>query len=188
MEELRIEYLPVDALKPYERNARKHAEADVEAIMRSIEEFGFDDPIGIWGEENIIVEGHGRLEAAKQLAMETVPVIRLDHLTDEQRRAYALTHNKSAELSSWDFGVLDDELADLEAFFDMTDFGFAEPPKLIDSMMDDFGVAGEQEKHGTISLTFENPEDAEEVKSFIRRNDQFGIVMTVLNYVREQNA
>lgn len=124
MEELRIEYLPVDALKPYERNARKHAEADVEAIMRSIEEFGFDDPIGVWGEENIIVEGHGRLEAAKQLAMETVPVIRLDHLTDEQRRAYALAHNKTAELSGWDFGTLESELDALSAEFDMADFGF----------------------------------------------------------------
>lgn len=124
MEELRIEYLPVDALKPYERNARKHAEADVEAIMRSIEEFGFDDPIGIWGKENLIVEGHGRLEAAKQLAMETVPVIRLDHLTDEQRRAYALAHNKTAELSGWDFGTLEEELKSLESDFNMADFGF----------------------------------------------------------------
>lgn len=126
MEELRIEYLPVDALKPYERNARKHAEADVEAIMRSIEEFGFDDPIGIWGKDNLIVEGHGRLEAAKQLAMETVPVIRLDHLTDEQRRAYALAHNKTAELSGWDFAKLEEELADLDGLFDMSEFGFEE--------------------------------------------------------------
>lgn len=125
MEELRIEYLPVDALKPYERNARKHAEADVEAIMRSIEEFGFDDPIGIWGKDNLIVEGHGRLEAAKQLAMETVPVIRLDHLTDEQRRAYALAHNKTAELSGWDHEAVESELRDLD--FDMTLFGFWEP-------------------------------------------------------------
>lgn len=135
MEELRIEYLPVDALKPYERNARKHAEADVEAIMRSIEEFGFDDPIGVWGEENIIVEGHGRLEAAKQLAMETVPVIRLDHLTDEQRRAYALAHNKTAELSGWDFGTLESELDALSAEFDMADFGFD---------LDDEGPAGNE--------------------------------------------
>lgn len=130
MEELRIEYLPVDALKPYERNARKHAEADVEAIMRSIEEFGFDDPIGVWGKDNLIVEGHGRLEAAKQLAMETVPVIRLDHLTDEQRRAYALAHNKTAELSGWDFAALEEELNELEAEFDMADFGFIDTTEL----------------------------------------------------------
>lgn len=82
--------------------------------------------IGIWGKENLIVEGHGRLEAAKQLAMETVPVIRLDHLTDEQRRAYALAHNKTAELSGWDFGTLESELDALEEMFSMGDFGFAD--------------------------------------------------------------
>ena len=99
MNTLHIEQLPVDALHPYERNARKHAEKDVTAIIASIEEFGFNDPIGIWGADNLIVEGHGRLSAAKQLGMKTVPCIRLDHLTDEQRRAYALAHNKTAELS-----------------------------------------------------------------------------------------
>ena len=83
------------------KNARKHADADVSTIVKSIEEFGFDDPIGIWGENNTIVEGHGRLIAAKKLGMKQVPVIRLDHLTDEQRRAYALAHNKTAEMSDW---------------------------------------------------------------------------------------
>lgn len=123
MNDLRIEYLPVGSLKPYEKNARKHETADVTAIAKSIEEFGFDDPIGIWGEDNIIVEGHGRLLAAKKLGMETVPVIRLDHLTDEQRRAYALAHNKTAELSEWDFDLLSDELDDIFDI-DMGEFGF----------------------------------------------------------------
>lgn len=146
MEELRIEYLPVDALKPYERNARKHGDADVEAIMRSIEEFGFDDPIGVWGEENLIVEGHGRLEAAKQLAMETVPVIRLDHLTDEQRRAYALAHNKTAELSGWDFAKLEEELNDLEGLFDMSEFGFEDHTVNTDALDELFAPAEEKDK------------------------------------------
>lgn len=146
MEELRIEYLPLDALKPYERNARKHAEADVEAIMRSIEEFGFDDPIGIWGKDNLIVEGHGRLEAAKQLAMETVPVIRLDHLTDEQRRAYALAHNKTAELSGWDFAALEKELNELEADFNMAEFGFEDHTVNADALDDLFAPAEEKPK------------------------------------------
>ena len=85
MEQLKIEYLPVDSLKPYSKHARKHSEKDIQAIINSIEEFGFDDPIGIWSNQNIIVEGHGRLIAAKRLGMEKVPCIRLDHLTDEQR-------------------------------------------------------------------------------------------------------
>ena len=120
---LQIEYLPVGDLKPYEKNARKHAEKDISAIKASIEQFGFDDPIGIWGEKNLIVEGHGRILAAKALGMETVPVIRLDHLTDEQRRAYALAHNKTAEMSAWDFDVLDVELEDIFDV-DMEQFGF----------------------------------------------------------------
>lgn len=120
--ELHIEYLPISQLKPYEKNARKHTDKDVEAIVSSIREFGFSDPIGIWG-ENLIVEGHGRLQAAKKLGMDKVPCIRLDHLTDEQRRAYALAHNKTAELSAWDTDLLGSELADIFDI-DMEEFGF----------------------------------------------------------------
>ena len=122
--ELKIEYLSVKDLRPYEKNARKHADADVSTIVKSIEEFGFDDPIGVWGKDNTIVEGHGRLIAAKKLGMKKVPVIHLDHLTDEQRRAYALAHNKTAEMSDWDFEMLESELGDITDI-DMTDFGFS---------------------------------------------------------------
>ena len=120
---LKIEYLPVDSLKPYSKNARKHSEKDIQAIINSIEEFGFDDPIGIWSDQNIIVEGHGRLIAAKRLGMDEVPCIRLDHLTDEQRKAYALAHNKTAELSKWFDELLQSELTDIENI-DMELFGF----------------------------------------------------------------
>lgn len=112
--ELRIEYLPVDCLTPYEGNTRKHAPEDIDQIKASILADGFLDPIGIWGEKNIIVEGHGRQIAAKELGMETVPCIRLDHLTDTQRRDYAIRHNRTAELSEWDFGKLEEEIARLE--------------------------------------------------------------------------
>lgn len=121
--ELKIEYLPIENLKPYNKNARKHSDKDINAIANSIKEFGFSDPIGIWGNENIIVEGHGRLLAAKRLGMMAVPVIRLDHLTDEQRKAYALAHNKTAELSSWFDELLRTELTDIENI-DMELFGF----------------------------------------------------------------
>ena len=120
---LSVEYLPVGALRPYERNARKHRKEDVQGIVNSIRQFGFDDPIGIWGPDNLIVEGHGRLLAAKQLGMETVPCIRLDHLNDEQRRAYALAHNKTAENSEWDFDILPEELESI-VDIDMSKFGF----------------------------------------------------------------
>ena len=123
MDDLKIEYLDVKDLKPYDRNARKHQDEDVAAIVNSIKEFGFSDPIGVWGADNEIVEGHGRLEAAKKLKMDKVPVIHLDHLTDEQRRAYALAHNKTAELSSWLDDVLSDELDNIFDI-DMSEFGF----------------------------------------------------------------
>lgn len=123
---LKIVTLPIDSLTPYEKNARQHKDMDVGVIKKSIEEFGMCDPIGIWGEKNIIVEGHGRLLALKELGYKEVPCIRLDHLTNEQRKAYALTHNRSAELSSWDFDTLDEELKALEGDFDLSSLGFEE--------------------------------------------------------------
>lgn len=111
---MNVEYIPVGQLKPYEKNARKHEEYDVGQIAESIERYGFNDPIGIWGKDNIIVEGHGRLLAAKKLGMDKVPCIRLDDLTDEQRREYAIMHNKTAELSSWDFDLLAEDIGDLD--------------------------------------------------------------------------
>ena len=113
MNELRIEYLSPDDLTPYEKNTRKHAPKDIEGIKTSILRCGFEDPIGVWGEKNIIVEGHGRCIAAKELGMKTVPCIRLDHLSEEQFREYAIRHNRSAEMSEWDFGKLEEEIAAL---------------------------------------------------------------------------
>ena len=122
---LKIEYVKVNEINEYENNARKHEEHDVHAIAKSIEQFGFSDPIGVWGKANTIVEGHGRYLAALELGLDEVPVIRLDHLSDEERRAYALAHNKTAELSEWDFGKLEEELNELEGIIDMTDFGWS---------------------------------------------------------------
>lgn len=119
--ELKIEYVDIDTIEPYEKNAREHGKNDVKAIIKSIKEFGFNDPIGVW--HNSIVEGHGRLLAAKEIGMSQVPIIRLDELTDEQRRAYMLAHNKTAELSDWDYDVLASELKDI-ADIDMSEFGF----------------------------------------------------------------
>lgn len=119
--ELKIEYVSLESLRPYEKNARAHGKEDLKAIIASIQDFGFNDPIGVW--HDVIVEGHGRWLAAKEIGMEKVPVIRLDELTDEQRKAYALAHNKTAELSGWDFDVLAAELKDISEF-DMSLFGF----------------------------------------------------------------
>lgn len=126
MEGLKIVYLAPDELTPYERNVRVHAPADIEQIKNSILKTGFNDPIGIWGDQNVIVEGHGRLIAAKELHLDKVPCIRLDHLTDTQRRDYMIRHNRTQELSSWDFDKLAEEIAALTcAGVDMSDLKFA---------------------------------------------------------------
>ena len=117
--DLKIEIIPIDQLAPYEHNTRAHNDDDVAQIARSIERYGFNDPIGVWSDKNIIVEGHGRLMAAKSLGMTTVPVIRLDHLTDDQRREYGIMHNKTAELSDWDWEQLEHELSEI----DLSEFG-----------------------------------------------------------------
>lgn len=122
MEKLKIEYLPITELKPYDNNAKIHTPEQIEQIKTSIEMFGFNDPIGIWGGANEIVEGHGRLMAAKDLGFDEVPVIRLDELTDEERRAYMLAHNQLTMNTGFDFELLEIELENLE--IDMEQFGF----------------------------------------------------------------
>lgn len=117
---IQIEYINIDKLTPYQKNTRKHGTEDVKKIAKSISKHGMCDPIGVWGEENIIVEGHGRYAACKSLGIETVPVLRLDEMTDKQRREYAIAHNRTAEFSVWDFDMLKEESKEL----DFSDFDF----------------------------------------------------------------
>ena len=121
MDKLKIEYVDINSIKPYEKNAKKHPAEQIEQIKKSIEQFGMDDPIGIW--HDTIVEGHGRLIACKELGYTEVPIIRLDHLTDEERKAYTLAHNKLTMNSDFDIDILNEELASFDDI-DMSDFGF----------------------------------------------------------------
>lgn len=118
---MKIENIDINLLTPYKNNAKKHPKKQIEQIMNSIREFGMNDPIGIWGNNNIIVEGHGRYLACKKLGMTEVPCIRLDNLTDEQRKAYTLAHNKVAE-SEFDWDMVELEMDDIN--IDMEQFGF----------------------------------------------------------------
>ena len=120
MKEMKIEYKNIDEIIPYENNPRLNDNA-VDYVANSIKEFGFKVPI-IIDKDNIIVAGHTRLKAAKQLGLEEVPVIKADDLTDEQIKAFRIADNKVSEKAEWDLDKLSIELQDIN--FDMSEFGF----------------------------------------------------------------
>lgn len=133
MENLKVEYVDINTLKEYEKNAKLHPQEQIEQIKKSIQSFNMIDPIGVW-KDNTIIEGNGRYKACKQLGIKEVPIIRLNHLTDEERKAYTLAHNKLTMNSDFDFNILDAELSDID--IDMTDFGFEK----LDINIDDYGT------------------------------------------------
>ena len=131
---LKVEYKNIDELIPYVNNARTHSENQVTQISASIKEFGFNDPIGLDG-ENGIIEGHGRLLAAKKLKMKEVPTIELSHLSDTQKKAYILAHNKLALNAGWDDDLLAAELEELKRLdldFSVVGFEDVELSELLD--------------------------------------------------------
>ena len=125
-DDLRQDMMRVSELVPYAGNAKRHPDWQVSQIASSIRAFGFNDPVAVWRDVAghwVIVEGHGRLLAARELGMDEVPVIRLDHLDDEGRRAYTLAHNKLTMNTDFDAQLLGFELDAIEGF-DMAEFGF----------------------------------------------------------------
>lgn len=113
--------MKIDEVKPYPNNPRNNDDG-VEAVANSIKEFGWQQPIVV-DKDNVIIVGHTRYKAAKKLGMDKVPVVVASNLSDEPVRAYRLADNKTGELTDWDMGLLNDELADI-ADIDMSNFGF----------------------------------------------------------------
>jgi hypothetical protein len=124
-----IAYSPLEALVPDPKNPRTHVRAQICAIARSIKTFGFNAPILVDG-RNQIVAGHGRYEAAKILGLVDVPVVRLEHLTEAQARAYMLADNKLTDQSFWDerkVAIVLKELSDIALDFEIEATGFEAP-------------------------------------------------------------
>lgn len=121
-----VEHWSLQRLIPYAKNARTHDDTQVSQIAGSIAEFGFVNPILV-GDDNIIIAGHGRLMAAQQLGLDTVPVIVLHHLTEAQRRALVIADNKIAENAGWNDELLKLELEELgDLGFDLDVIGFSD--------------------------------------------------------------
>jgi ParB-like chromosome segregation protein Spo0J len=109
---MNIEHLDTTSLVPYAKNARIHDDTQIALLARSIETYGFNNPVLIDAAGGIIA-GHGRVMAAQHLGLAQVPCIRLAHLSEAQKRAYIIADNKLAESSRWDFGLLADEVREL---------------------------------------------------------------------------
>lgn len=119
----RMEFWPVEKLKPYARNPRIHTTEHVLQIAASIKQFGFNAPILV-DKKDGIVGGHGRYLAAMSIGMKEVPVVILDHLDEDMKRAYIIADNKLALNSTWDTGLLLEEISALN--FDPAILGFAQ--------------------------------------------------------------
>jgi DNA modification methylase len=131
---IQIEYTPVRELHPYPNNARKHTEKQIRQLMGSVRRFGFNNPVLIDDNKQIIA-GHGRVEAAKRLGIDAVPTCRLSHLSEAEKRAYILADNRLAEKAHWDKGMVAIELQGLiELDFDVELTGFDTPE--IDLILD----------------------------------------------------
>lgn len=120
---MKIETVSIASIKPYANNAKLHPAEQIEQIKRSIEEFGFNDPIAV-DETDTIIEGHGRYIALNELGYTEVPIIRLAHLTPEQKKAYILAHNKLTMNTGFDLEMLKEELKDIGDLLDTTITGF----------------------------------------------------------------
>jgi len=126
MNELKIEYIPLSQIREYGKNAKLHPDKQLQQLAISYKRFGFNNPILI-DEVDEIIAGHGRKAAAELAGMDVVPVIRLSHLSEAQKRAYRLADNKISEMGGWDTEMLKLELAEIEVIcedFDITDTGF----------------------------------------------------------------
>ena len=168
-----FEVVSTDSLFPYISNSRTHSDDQVTQIAASIKEFGFLNPILIDSSSSIIA-GHGRLLAAKKLGLSEVPVLRIEHLTEAQRKAYIIADNKLALNAGWDTEILKAEIEHLsELAFDIELLGFddVELAKMFDEQEEK--SLEEQEYSEVFNVIIECKDESEQEKIF-NRLDQEG--------------
>lgn len=137
---MQIVKIKIDDLTPYSNNAKKHTAEQIEQIKSSITKFGNNDPIAVSGSDNVIVEGHGRYMALKELGREEALCIRLDHLTEDERKAYAIAHNKMTMNTGFDLDLLKlemESLLDVDFDLELTGFEDNEIADLFDSIIEE---------------------------------------------------
>ena len=143
-----IEWKQTGELIPYSNNSRTHSEKQVQQVAASIKEFGFTNPILI-DEDNGIIAGHGRLQAAQLLGMDTVPTIALEGFTEAQRKAYVIADNQLAMNAGWDLDALKvevDRLTELDFDLDLLGFDDDVLADLINTIEPNFDPATEEEQ------------------------------------------
>jgi len=182
---LKVEMMSLGSIKEFEDNPRLHSEIQIQRISQSIKEFGFVNPILI-DEKETIIAGHGRLEAAKKIELESVPVIRLKNLTEAQKRAYVIADNQIALNATWDSDLLKKNLEELEIEeFDLSLLGwgddlpdFAEVPDY--SILDETDLEEQLNEMSSgvrkaiqIEFEAEHYEEAQELVKFWRNQNAY---------------
>ena len=192
-----IQQVPTSSLTPYANNPRTHSASQLDRLVQSLKEFGFTNPLLV-SDEMQIVAGHGRLQAAEALGLETVPVIKLSHLTEEQRRAYVIADNQLALNSGWDDDLLQQELQALgDVGFDLTVLGWGEDLPTFGETVD---LSALEDMEGedlseyaagvrkAIQIDFE-PEDYEEAQALVSNARKQGkyVGMLLINAIKDDN-
>ena len=167
---MKIEKISIDKIKPYENNAKLHPPEQIEQIKKSIKEFGNNDSIAI-DENGVIIEGHGRYEALKELGFKEIEVIRLSHLSEQQKKAYSLIHNKLTMNTDFDYNILDSELAYINEI-DMSVFGFE-----LSISDEDFDTE--------FSLTDDEKPSREQI-TFVLQREQLKFLENAMNEVKNE--
>ena len=193
-----IQQVPTDSLTPYANNPRTHSASQLDRLVQSLKEFGFTNPLLV-SDEMQIVAGHGRLMAAQALGLETVPVIKLSHLTEEQRRAYVIADNQLALNSGWDDDLLQQELQALgDIGFDLTVLGWGDDLPTFGETVD---LSALEDMEGedlseyaagvrkAIQIDFE-PEDYEEAQALVSEARKQGkyVGMLLINALKDDTA